>query len=169
MSAKYSFLLIVSTVSRALRFARFICFIIWIYFILALTTSFPFITQKNDENDEPDLFFPPSEHESFCLKLPISYRIRENEKDTKSDFISTVFCGKRSVKITLFLPLNYQMEKLCLCRCSPPCRTYQTKKDANDDARIGWEFFPSANNNKSSANGTVHYLASHKYISIRRK
>lgn len=50
----------------------------------------------------------------FVLNFRFPIGFMKTKKTLKSAFINTVFSEKRSVKITLFLLLNYQMEKLCL-------------------------------------------------------
>lgn len=129
-----------------------------IYFLLA--ASFPFISRLRRENKSPDYklihFFLLQTEKVFWFfgNFRFSYQIHGNEEDTKDRFHQHGFSEKRSVKITVFLPLNYQMEKLCLCHIFSKRRLRMT--------------MPGSLNNKSSQNGTVHYLASNKYISIKR-
>lgn len=70
------------------------------------------------------------------------------------------------MKITEFLLLNYQMEKLCL----PPLHSLRRANPRQSDL-LNFFFFrsalPPAHNNKSDGNDIAHYLALYKFQLIK--
>lgn len=100
-------------------------------------------------------------YSKVLFQTTIPYQIHGNDRDTKERFHQHDFLvKKRSVKITVFLLLNYQMEKLCPYRFFPNLRRCQN--------RLNFSLFVHReNNNKSSRNGTAHYLAPYIFQLIK--